>query len=971
MYFQQLVSGLLSQAQSVPSGNITGVLLAFNQIQRTNLPITITATPNVVVSHWLWSIVDSTTGALIDFSFDQNPVFNITAAGYYDIKLVVTNATDTFSSRTRHAFRVLPPRFTEAECDVVIDVSIAGYFHNFQGTTSPNFKIGLKGSGTASINPYGLQGTAGNFARIQVLGNSDVNLTCPSGVPHCLRFDGDVKYLIVDGSKDDGSIGLKITSTLASNSQTVMFRDFFTNVEVLKVRVTGAMVAKGAAFSMVTAPTASCNATNWTHDNCTVMYCEAINVGQEMIYAGYNNDSPVGGYQPPKHVNPIFAWNYAENVARDGVQPGGCCNVEVHDNILNGCGREQTEGNQDSGVSWNGGTFGKCYNNTILNTNMFLNIQSGRSPWNVFLGETTPHDSYFFDNKYIKGTGYTISYPQPFAIYSQITNGTGAGSGHLNYHIWGNTGITDVKWMEQYYGSTSFTSDKYTCVNNIIVKVGNAGTTPELNFAGPGTLPTGGQYLINNLVREVGSESDLVFTNEAGGDLTIDSFSSPAYSGSTTDIAARFSELSTYLYDKLGFPLLAAGQPYTFGAYSGYEKRFVAPVAGDPNPGTFTTAVTVTSLTEFGGTLGYEANKVGKLYYIASTLDVFPSSGQVRAGQDALGNIPPFVGTLVDVGTVIPKVLNSGAESTPYYLFCIFVTMDNVEQAVVTRVTFTTLADTTPPVMSGFNINNVNKDRVNFSMSEAFTGSTFTNFSIPGKSITSRTINPGNTSGYFTVTVPFQVDDSATIAYSGGNNWQDTASTPNLLVAFGTTTITNNIPPDPEEDWTIGQNSNITFASDTVNQNGSSAGGARTGKKIPSGSAGYITFVWDTALIEGNSETGCRPGIILGSTVFTYAASQLICSWDFIANTNTSVWEGSTYRWTRGGMQASGNIFMCRRDKNNTVTAEWSINGGVSYTVLYTFGTYTGDIYGAVVFSGQSSNRKVVNAKIQANKGLV
>lgn len=956
---------------------INDVLVGFKRVQYTNVPVAITGlpSPSISVTRWKWEIRNSSTNALIDLSFDQNPSFTITAQGYYNIILTATNNTDSWIKKYEHAFRVLAPRFIEAECDVVIDVSIAGYFHNFQGTTNPNFKIGLKGTGTAAINPFGLQGTAGNPARIQVLGNSDVNITCPSGVPHCLRFDGDVKYMVIDGSKDDGSIGLKITSTLASNSQTVMFRDFFTNVEVLKVKVTGAMVAKGAAFSMVTAPSATCNATNYAHNDCAILYCEAYNGGQEMIYAGYNNDSPVGGYQPPKHVNPIFAWNYCTNMARDGIQPGSCCNVNVHNNILDSCGREQTEANQDSGVSWNGGTYGICYGNIITNTNMFFNIQSGQSPWNVFASETTPHDSYFFDNVYIKGSGYTINYPQAFAIYAQITNGTGAGAGHLNYHLWGNTAITDVKWMEQYYGTSCFTSDKYTCVNNIIVKVGNAGTTPELNFAGPGTKPTGGQYLINNLVRNLGSEADILFNNEAGNDLSISSFSSPAYAGGSTDIAARFPELSNYLYDYLGFPLLVGANPYTFGAYSGYQNWTVAPVTGDPNPASFTTPVTMTSITQGGGTLGYEANKIGLLYYIFSLVDVAPTITQIRAGQLASGSHAPVFGSLIDSGTVTPKVITGGTENTNYYLFCVFVTLDNVEQAAVTRVAFTTIADTTAPILTNWRITDANKNRITFDSSEPITATTFAHFTVASisKTISSLTINTGATIGhYFTVTVPYEVDDASTISYAGGDNFQDTASVPNLLASFGAVVISNNIIPAPEEDWTVGQNSNITFAADTVNQNGSNSGGMRTGKKIPSGSAGYIKFDWDTALIESNSNTECRPGIILGTTTFTYLASQLIFSWDFIANGNTSVWEGNNYRTTRGGMQAPGNIFMCRRDKNNVVTAEWSINGGASYTVLYTFGTYTGDIYGAVEFTnGPLTNRKVVNVKIQANKGLI
>jgi hypothetical protein len=115
-----------------------------------------------------------------------------------------------------------------------------------------------------------------------------------------------------------------------------------------------------------------------------------------------------------------------------------------------------------------------------------------------------------------------------------------------------------------------YTSQAFTFANNICIKSGDAGDTPEFNVTGNGKATLqGGTKTINNLVRERGSDlSDLYFNNYSAGDLSITSTSSAAYSGSPTTITASS--------DFFGFPIpLPIG--YFFGAYSNYDKRIITP----------------------------------------------------------------------------------------------------------------------------------------------------------------------------------------------------------------------------------------------------------------------------------------------------------------------------------------------------------------------------------------------------------
>lgn len=791
------------------------VQMVFKPVQYADQPVTINATPNTAITTWTWTAKNSYTGTTIDTETTEDPSFTL-PVGLYDIKVVATKTGRVPYTKTdRHKIRVLPHRLIESECDVVINVASGNYFFDFSATAHPNYKIGIKGSGTAYIQPLSLHGTAGNPVIMQVLGNSDVNITCPVGQPHTLRFDGDFQYVVLNGTKDDGTNGLHITAGDASNAQTVVMKaGKFTDVEIWCIDVTASINVIAAAFSATPAAgTALLNATNWEAANMIVAYCNVTNAGDEGYYYGYNNDLFQSGYQPFKLYNAILAWSHFTDSGRDGAQPGGSVNVEIHDNVFDGWGKHGVAF-QESAVSWNDGTTGLCYNNLSKNGKMAYNIHSGISPWRIFTSETVPRDSYFFSNVHVAGTQTGLGSPEPFCIYGQVNNGTGAGAGHYNVHIVGNTVVTVAgqKFMEESFNTSGFTSDKFSVINNTIVYgAATGGTTTEVNFAGAGTRPTGGEYLINNKIRALGSESDLLFVNMAGANVKIINFSSPVYDGTTTNTAARFPELSNYLNDILGFPILVPNTQYTFGAYSGYEKSFL---------------------------------------------------------------------------------------------------------------------DTFAPIMSSWNINNTDKDRVNFTLNETCTATTLTGFSIPAKTISAVTLNSDSRSGYFTVSVPFVFGDTPTITNAGGSDFRDFYS--NSLSLFSGQTIVNNISSGSSaiEDITVGISQNGTLTGNNWNSTG--AGGVKSSKQIPSGVSGAIYFKWVSTTNGGL--TDCRIGIIQDATTYTYTASQLLASIQFLTNTNTDCYEGGTYRATQGGIQVTSNQFRFRADRTagptlNHLYLEWTTNG--------------------------------------------
>lgn len=947
-------------AGTATTNQIDVITFDFKLIQRTNAPIALTATipGSVQITSVSWEIRDMTSNVLYGLSFDRvASIPAITTVGWYKVIFTAKTATDQYI-KTWDDMRVFTPQFTEGEADIVVNLASGNYYNNFALADNSDLKIYVKGSGTAQFSVAQLTGTDGHPVVIQKeIGNTNISLSNTGA--HVIYLQLHNAHIVFDGFNTDGTNGWDVIGGTGV-TQIITAKDaHFTNLEFMGMNLSRTVHVQAASFSFIPVTNVTYNASNWVTDDMVVFHCDIYDAGDEGIYMGYNSDALQGGYRPSKFRDAIIAWNNIYDSGRDGIQPGGCVNIRVHNNYIDNWGLNH-DTSHESAISWNGGNYGKCYNNYMINGEMFLNIQSGETPWDIQAGQTTPQKVEFFSNVGINGTYTAGGSTEDFDVYIQ-TSSIATSSSNWPMEFYNNTFKCDKKFSEAFFHASSFTWTGFKFVNNVIVKVGTAGDGEEYNFTGAGTQPTGST--INNLVRNNGSESDILFTNYAGNDLTISSLSSPVYTGAT-DVSSYAGD-----YDYLGFPLSASG--FAYGAYSGYQKKTITPTAGDPNPATFSVALAVGTLTQSGGTITFEANKVGVLYWaIVANNATAPTEAQLRAGGHGLAS-----GAILDSGTAGSYVVSTLTEGTAYDLHGIFVTVDNIPQASVTKVDFTTTADTTAPTLSGWNIADANRDRVNFTSSEVITGTTYGGFTIatPTKTINAININSGSTTGhYFTVSVPFVYGEAPTIAYSGsGSNIKDVSVSQNSLASFTAVSITNNIAAAPEEYVVWADIVNATDDGNGDLTNTTSSANARSTKIIPSASNGYIVYTWHASSQTNGTGIGSRFGLIGSSDART--AANLKMALEFLSTTgNIDVYQGTTYKATISagtGIQATGYRHRFRIDRGTSKVYYETSPDGTSWTLRYTHdGTVTGDLKAGYVSDKYPAGMKA--GKIQADLGL-
>lgn len=1017
-----------------------------NKNQRTNVPVVPTVTGNTGgITRWRWEIRDASTGALLDYSTQKVPSFTILTPGFYDMACYASNNVDVDVKITQRAFHVLPPQKTESEIlaggGIVIDLGAnTDYFRNFTSEDWSGKYIGIKNSTTSGAHKVEFNNLAAtsisNPCYIQVLG--DATLKGGNGTAHTFWISGTSKNIIIDGYKSDGTKGLKIENLEPTNQSQMVFADgAFEGIQFYGVTFNHSLTVDGATLSMVPANGvigAGYNATNARVLNMAVYDCVFNNCGEECNYLNYNNDHDhPSGFVPPKWINPIIAHNIYNGSGRDNFQIGGAVGVQFHNNTLSNWGQQMDIGGQTNAISWNGGSAGYCFNNIGSGGEVFLNIQSGLKPMDVFAGETVPRPSYFYNNVIWNGAYSGWSAPnEPVGVYIQNFPQSGS-AGPYDIKIFHCTFSLDKKSAEKFFQTNSWPASGDVLANNIIVKTGNAGSFVDLNFTGSvvvcdaastanltlsgnqtidgvvnpavvlvknqttatqnGIYNTGAgawtrnasadtdaeiQYAIakvvtgtvgantmwyqttatpvigssnivfsslesnlvrNNLVREVGTESDLLFKTYTSpinaSDFTLSSFSSPAYSGSPTNITSTVPGL-LYYTDITGAPLLAPGQNYTFGAYSGFNKRTIAPATYlDLNAATFTSAVAVGSIGFFGGTVSFEANKIGRLYYVVVADNATaPSVPQVKNLTNATGTAPLASGVINDFGTASTQAFAGLLSGTNYDLYAVFSSIDGVNQAAVTKVDFTTTVDVTPPTISAFAIDNANRSRINFTSSEGITTATTAGFTITGRSVSSIFINGTSTTGhYFVVTPAFTQADfngSFTIAYTAGGTPAIEDLAGNDLANFGATAITNNIAAEAAAQVLSVTSTNISASTNTFTQITSTPAVLYSNKTIASTTDGYIQFDWNTASRSGSNATKIS---IIDASDNAVAAGDARFYMDLsAANHNIDLWENvtgtSTYRstWSTFGWNQSGITYRIVVDRAGGAASGWFTN---------------------------------------------
>lgn len=785
--FFTLASGGASVNTSIPDVDFT-----FKHIQRTNAAITLTA--NIAgaptLTSVVWQVRDK-TGLLVGMGTSglSESIPAITTRGFYDVSCWIKTATDQYPVTWEDAFFVNTPKYTEAEADDVIDLAAGNHFVDYGSADNSGRKFYVKGSGTMGFWPSNLHGTANDPVIIQKeIGNTQIVQTCPSAVDAFTIQNN--RHVIYDGYNDDGTRGWKIVTPTAGLFTIRSSGSQWTDIKILGFDLDRTGTSNDRAqVSLVPVVSAGVNATNWLDENSAIYDCRVNGSGAEGIYYNYTNDTPQSGNIPAKSRWLVIAWNDITNTGNDAIQIASTIDARVHHNFIDTWGM-QTSASHENAFSINeGNTRLRVFSNFAINGDMALNMKSGLTPWNIFNSETAPSRNAIYGNIFVQGTPPSGGTPETVFNYFQ-TNGSSTVAWPLE--VFNNTFICNKVAAAIAFNTGAFTIPNLVWANNISVKTGNAGDYAELDYTGGGTFPTNDE--VNNLVYEFSNYSAIGFVDGAGteaADFEISSLSSPVYTGAS-NISSFVSGVS--LLDFKGLPLNASG--YAYGAYSGYDAKTIAPTFDDAAAATFSSALAVTSLTEQGGTITFNANKEGLLYWaVVANNATAPTEAQLRAGGHGLAS-----GEILDPGTALTGAITGlPSPSTDYDLYGIFVTKEDVPQASATKVDFTTTADVVAPTLSAWSIENANPNRLYFNSSEVITATTFGGFTIDqivgtAVTVTGVTINTGSTTGhYFTLSENIEaIDYLARIAYSGsGSNLADGSS--NSLASFAATLIDNNI----------------------------------------------------------------------------------------------------------------------------------------------------------------------------------
>lgn len=664
---------------------ISDVLVGFKHDQRVGRPFTVTVMNSGLVLVWVWELREYWTNDLVRLSFSKNPQFTVNTRGVYTLVMRAYSLFDTVIRRFEGAFVVDSPRVSESECQYLVDGSVTpstGFFRDFGGVaegTTPELVIGLKGTINGLVQILNTVGDA-QPVRFQCFGQVTIN----ANNTHALWLSDRCRNVIVDGYDENGDPALTINGSPVSSHQPVFVTgNDFTKIWFKGLKVNHQLDKNCAAIAMVPNISATNNATTTIATDCMIYDCTGADCGEEFVYAGYNSDTPIGGFIPPKLYRFICAYNAVVRCGRDAYQFGSVITGRVHNNIGDQYGMDGTR-SHESAISSNGGNADIIYfQNVFTNGKMLYNVQSGATPWNIFAGETSPTGPVtFLANTYVSGVYPPGQFAEPYAIFTQ--NSPNSGPGNWYVQVLHNTADLDKKFAALYFHANSFNSANHRVVNNILVFPGG-GIVPEVEMIGPAAGDN--IILVNNLLRDTSQRNTIQFV-DFPDDLSIASFSSPAYSATSINISTFID--ARYQYDLGGYPLLAPGHPYTYGAWSGYQKRIIPPFTSDPFPAAFTMPVSVASITGGGGAVAFEADKACIFYYVVSSSIVAPSKTQIMAGQNHQGAAANAWGTVENLGTVTPQAFTGCAPLTKYFLYGFTRTADGIDSGIQ-RVPFTTV----------------------------------------------------------------------------------------------------------------------------------------------------------------------------------------------------------------------------------------------------------------------------------------
>ena len=282
---------------------------------------------------------------------------------------------------------------------------------------------------------------------------------------------------------------------------------------------------------------------------------------------------------------------------------------------------------------------------------------------------------------------------------------------------------------------------------------------------------------------------------------------------------------------------------------------------------------------------------------------------------------------------------------------------NSIDYNTTKALSITSLLSNTPLLLN-FRTEDINKNRLYFDSSQPINGSNISGFTISGKTITSISVNTGQTTGhYFTVSSPFSFWSNNTIRYNGGSD----IGIYNIDMEY----ITNNIS-EPSS-------SNYRYVSSSAsgNGNGLTENTAWTLSQATSNASSGMT-IWIKAGNYGNGNFSIsRSGTATAPIKFIGYQSTIgdkpNLNWSYPNNTALSsavmplLKDGSN-----NGITVKGNYVIIRNFQVDGYKTGIMVNGsrkGVILDNIYSFNSENNN-YGVILSTDSSKECRLLNSVI-------
>jgi hypothetical protein len=566
--FMLIIAGFISlgSARSDASksvntfSKIKSIEISLNEIQRENKSFKI---ENLTKgsADWQWQILNAHNDSLITTSIEKNPTFKL-PCGSYDV-LLTAKGLNTLKRHFRRIITVLPPIFTEAQANEVIDfskVTEKDFTKDYSGDTRPGYKILMKGTFSGKVKITGLRGTAEN--PVHIINSGQVVITAGmESSPYPFLWSTGNQYIIMDGKADPKiPYGFVIKNHPSKSGQAFFIGGEFNRAfEVCGLNIIGRQGhAHGAsAIQLQATYSERCNASNWSFEYFHAHHNKIEEATNEGFYIGYFTDHKDSVLRPYRLGEVLIYRNNITNSGRDGLQIASADIFEVHDNYIDFSGKDGAR-NHNAAFSWNDGNIkGYCYRNTFKNASQAFAI---------FFGHTGK-EAYVYSNLLIQGefpkTARTDCYN--YAVADNTTQPVGL-------YFFNNTMKSNNLAMRIKYKNV--TGEKIPIV--FAANVLTIGKTipkfyPDLDIGKNHTDST--SWKVNN-IWHLDSLNDKTLINEQFKPVNKNS----AIFKKDFDVLKLVPSIKGGYYDHDGYPYDTQPNIHPFGCYSGYEFYIDEPI---------------------------------------------------------------------------------------------------------------------------------------------------------------------------------------------------------------------------------------------------------------------------------------------------------------------------------------------------------------------------------------------------------